>query len=253
MNLITINGVRGYIDENGTAQLNLEDISRGLGFTQQKNGVEYIRRETVQGYLSDLGFSQLVGKAGFVPENVFYRLAMKARNETAEAFQAKVADEILPSIRKHGAYMTPQTIERTLNDPDFIIGLATRLKEEQTARLAAEAKLIEQRPMMVFAESLQVSKDTMLVAELAKLLKQNGIDIGATRLFERLRNDGYLIKGGSQRNLPTQKSMELGLMEIKIGSRASYSEGSKITKTPKITGKGQMYFINKYRPIGQEA
>lgn len=101
--LITVSNVRGYIDENGVAQLNLEDVSRGLGFTQTKNGTEYVRWETVNGYLSDLGFSQLVGKE-FIPENIFYRLAMKAKNEAAEAFQAKVADEILPAIRRTGMY-----------------------------------------------------------------------------------------------------------------------------------------------------
>lgn len=108
--IITVSGVSGYIDQNNTAWLNTENVARGLGFTQTKSGIEYVRWETVNGYLSDLGFSQLVGKE-FVPENIFYRLAMKAKNATAEAFQAKVADEILPAIRKTGSYsaksMTP--------------------------------------------------------------------------------------------------------------------------------------------------
>lgn len=108
--LITIHNVRGYVDHDGTAQLNLEDISRGLGFTQEKDGKEYVRWETVYRYLEEFGYkypldsSQLVGKANFIPENIFYRLAMKAKNETAEKFQVLVADEILPSIRKTGQY-----------------------------------------------------------------------------------------------------------------------------------------------------
>ena len=107
-NLITIHGVRGFVDESGTAQLNLEDVSRGLGFTQEKERKEYVRWETIKGYLEELKYpnSQLVGKDTFIPENIFYRLAMKAKNETADIFQTKVADEILPTIRKTGGYIS---------------------------------------------------------------------------------------------------------------------------------------------------
>jgi prophage antirepressor-like protein len=140
--IVNIFGVRGYIDEDGTAQLNLEDVSRGLGFSQKKNGIEYVRWETVEMYLVSLGFSQQVGKDDFIAENIFYRLAMKARNEAAELFQAKVADDILPSIRKHGAYLTPAKIEEVLNDPDTIIRLATQLKQERAARKQAEDEAV---------------------------------------------------------------------------------------------------------------
>ena len=129
--LIAINGVRGYVDETGTAQLNLEDISRGLGFTQEKNGVEYVRWETVESYLTDLGFSQQVGKDGFIPENIFYRLAMKARNEVAEKFQAKVADEILPAIRKNGAYITNRA------DPEMLRKKADEIESMSALNEAA--------------------------------------------------------------------------------------------------------------------
>lgn len=246
MNLTTIHGVRGYIDENGTAQLNLEDVARGLGFTDNSKGTEYIRWNTVRQYLSDIGSSQLPAKETFVPENIFYRLAMKARNEVAERFQAKVADEILPSIRKHGAYMTPETIERTLTDPDFIIGLAQKLKAANEDNSRLQNKINADKPLVLFAESLQVSQDSILVADLAKLLKQNGVDIGEKRLFIWLRENGYLIKGGSEYNMPTQRSMDLKIMEIKMGHRSSSDGTVKITRTPKITGKGQVYFINKF-------
>lgn len=182
-----------------------------------------------------------------VNEYGLYNLILGSRKAEARQFKRWVTHEVIPSIRKHGAYMTPETIEKTLTDPDFIIGLATRLKEETARADAAQLKLESQRPLVVFAESLQVSKDSILIGELAKLLKQNGIDVGATRLFEILRQDGYLIKSGSQRNLPTQRSMNLGIMEIKIGSRSSTSEGSKATHTTKITGKGQIYFVNKFK------
>ncbi len=136
--LVTINGVKGYLDGNGMAHLSLDDVSRGLGFTQVKDGKEYIRWETVNGYLESFGFSQEVGKEGFVPENIFYRLAMKAKNEAAEKFQTKVADEILPSIRKHGIYATDSVIEQILSNPDFGIELLTTLKAERQKRIEAE-------------------------------------------------------------------------------------------------------------------
>lgn len=240
--LVTIHGVRGFVSSDGTAQLNLEDVARGLGFTQRKNGVNYIRWRRVNRYLTEMGFSPLVGKE-FIPENVFYRLAMKADNETGRAFQAKVADEILPSIRRTGMYATSEL----LDNPDLLIEAATRLKKEREERLKLQAKIEQDKPKVVFAEALEVSKDSILVADLAKLLKQNGFEIGEIRLFEWLRQNGYLIKSGSERNMPTQRSMDLKIMEIKMGQRMSSSEGSKITRTTKITGKGQIYFINKFK------
>lgn len=109
--LITVSGVTGYIDENGTAQLRLEDVARGLGFTDSSKGPEYVRWNTVSAYLQSFGFSQEVAKDMFIPENIFYRLAMKAKNETAEKFQALVADEILPAIRKTGTYSSKPMTE----------------------------------------------------------------------------------------------------------------------------------------------
>lgn len=138
-NIQTICGVDCY-EKDGTAYLKLESVARGLGFTQEKNGVEYVKWERVGSYLKDLGFSPEVGKDDFIPENIFYRLAMKAKNETAEKFQAKVADEIIPSIRKHGMYATDNVIDQILNNPDFGIELLTKLKEERAARIKAERK-----------------------------------------------------------------------------------------------------------------
>ena len=104
--IMNISGIECY-EQDGTAYLKLETVARGLGFTQEKNGVEYVKWERVTAYLSELGFSPEVGKDVFIPENIFYRLAMKAKNEAAERFQAKIADEVIPSIRKHGAYVAP--------------------------------------------------------------------------------------------------------------------------------------------------
>lgn len=133
LQVINISGIDCY-EKDGVAYLKLETVARGLGFTQMKNGVEYVRWETVDRYLAELGFPSKLGRPDFIPENVFYRLAMKAKNEAAEAFQAKIADEVVPSIRKHGAYMTPDTLDQMISSPEFGIRLLTELKAEQERR-----------------------------------------------------------------------------------------------------------------------
>ena len=241
--IITIKNVRGYIDEKGIAWLNLEDVARGLGFTTvATSGNEIVRWARVKGYLKDLG-SQQVGKESFIPENVFYKLCMKANNEVARKFQDRVCDEILPSIRKYGMYAT----DELLDNPDLIIKMATRLKEEKAKNKELEDKMKEDKPKVLFADSVETSKNTILIGELAKIIKQNGVDIGQKRLFTWLRDNGFLIKReGTDYNMPTQKSMELELFEIKE-TAVTHSDGHiSINKTPKVTGKGQVYFINKF-------
>lgn len=136
--IMNIQGIECF-EKDGIAYLKLEAVARGLGFTRiAESGNEVIRWERVDGYLRDLGVPTC-GHDDFIPENIFYRLAMKAKNEAAEAFQAKIADEVIPSIRKHGAYMTPETLEAAILNPDYIIKLATALKSEQDKRKALEA------------------------------------------------------------------------------------------------------------------
>ena len=244
--IMNIGGVDCY-EKDGTAYLKLESVARGLGFTQVKNNVDYVRWETVNGYLEELGFPNKLGKEDFIPENIFYRLAMKAKNETAERFQALVADEIIPSIRKHGAYMTPQKIEEALLNPDTIIKLATNLKAEREKRMELERQAEKDKPLVTFAISVSVAKASILVGELAKLLKQNGVDMGQNRLFTWMRENGYLIsRKGTDYNMPTQRSMEMELFEIKL-TTISHGDGhTSLNKTPKVTGKGQIYFINLF-------
>jgi anti-repressor protein len=143
--------------------------------------------------------------------------------------------------------MTEQTIEQAISDPDFIIRLATELKTEKTKRLALEAQAEADKPKVIFADAVSVAKTSILIGELAKILKQNGVNIGQNRLFEYLRNKGYLIsRNGSDRNMPTQRAMEMGLFEVKE-TIVSHSDGhTSISKTPKVTGKGQQYFINHF-------
>lgn len=139
MNTKNICGVDCY-EQNGVAYLRLENVARGLGFVDNSKGTPYVRWNTVRQYLLEIGFSQEVAKDDFIPENIFYRLAMKAKNETAEKFQALVADEIIPSIRKNGIYATDNVIDEILNNPDFGIELLTKLKQERQARVEAERK-----------------------------------------------------------------------------------------------------------------
>lgn len=147
-------------------------------------------------------------------------------------------------------YKIPQTLPEALR-------LAADLSEEkdriQSEKLALEERIEADRPKVLFADSLVVSKDSLLIGELAKLLKQNGIDIGETRLFNYLRENGYLIKSGTERNLPTQRSMEMKLFEIKVGQRGGSDGTFRITKTSKVTGKGQVYFINHFKRKGETA
>ena len=247
--VININGIECY-ERDGTAYLKLDTVARGLGFTEiAASGNECVRWRTVRKYLAELGIATCCdgNLPDFIPENIFYRLAMKAKNEAAEAFQAKIADEVIPTIRKHGAYMTPEVIERTLTDPDYIIQLATTLKEERHKRKALEAQAEADKPKVLFADSVASSQTSILVGELAKLLRQNGVDIGGTRLFRWLRENGYLIRrSGSDYNMPTQRSMELGLFKIKE-TAITHADGTvTVSKTVKVTPKAQIYFVNKF-------
>ncbi len=247
-----IKGIECY-EQDGTAYLKLDTVARGLGFTESKDGKEYVMWRRVDGYLGHLGFGTSAERPDFIPENAFYRLAMKAKNETAEKFQAKIADEVIPSIRKHGAYMTPDKLEEVLLKPDTLIQLAQNLKDEQEKRRALEAKVEQDRPKVVFADAVETAHTSILVGELAKLLKQNGVDMGQQRLFQWMRDNGYLIKRkGTDYNMPTQYSMERGLMEIKERTVCDPTGVTRITKTPKITGKGQVYFINRLKREWEE-
>ncbi|OKP81596.1 hypothetical protein A3842_10975 [Paenibacillus sp. P3E] len=139
----------------------------------------------------------------------------------------------------------PSDIERFLYNPDTIIKIAQNWKEEKVLRIAAEEKIEADKPKTIFADAVSASNDSILVGQLATYLKQNGVDIGQTRLFQYLREEGYLCKSGERRNLPTQKGMELKLFEVKEFT-VNGNTGSRIKSTPKVTGRGQIYFLNKF-------
>ena len=233
--------------ENGEVLFDAEAVAKCLGITDVKNNTVYVRWNRVNDYLK-FATSGEIKKGDFIPESAVYKLAFKANNEVAEKFQDWLAIEVLPSIRKHGAYMTPEKIEEALLNPDTIIKLATSLKAEQEKRALAERQIELMKPKVLFAEAWEVSQKSILVGEMAKLLARNGLeDMGQNRFFKWLRDNGYLHKSGEQYNLPTQKSVELEIMEVKTTTITNTDGSVRVTKTTKITVKGQMYFLDKFK------
>ena len=190
------------------------------------------------------------GWVNIVNEYGLYNLVLGSRKPEAKNFKRWVTHEVLPAIRKHGGYLTPDKVEEILTNPDSIIRLATQLKEERAKRAEAEKVIEEQRPKALFADAVSASKTSILIGALAKLIRQNGVDVGQKRLFEWLRKKGYLIKSGNDKNMPTQRSMEQGLFDVREGSYVDGDGVNRITRTTKVTGKGQLYFVNKFLARG---
>lgn len=232
------------LEEDGKVLFCGSDVAKALGYAKPQNAISvHCKGALKRGTPTAGGIQDLT----FIPESDLYRLVFGSKLPTAEKFTDWVTSEVLPTIRKHGAYMTPDVIERTLTDPDYIIQLATTLKEERQKRRMLEAKAEENKPKVLFADSVAASHTSILIFDLAKILKQNGVDIGGNRLFDWMRKNGYLVRRkGSDYNMPTQRSMEMGLFEVKETS-VSHSDGHiSVNKTPKVTGKGQQYFINAF-------
>lgn len=188
----------------------------------------------------------LSGECNVVSEPGLYSLALGSRKPQAKPFKRWVTHEVIPTIRKHGMYATPETAEKILGDPDFLIETLQTLKKERALRQEAEQKIEQDKPKVLFAEAVGSSKQSILIRELAKLLAQNGIQIGEKRLFSWLRANGFLIsKLGDDYNLPSQYSMERKLMVIR---ERTYSDDvhTRILRTPMITGKGQRYFVDRF-------
>lgn len=232
--------LRTLTDEAGEPWFVAKDVCDILG-TDTRDLRKILESDEITN-VDSIHIAQNGGKAPLIiSEPGLYRLVMKSRKPEAKEFQRWVTHEVLPSIRKHGAYMTQQTLDKALTSPDFLIQLATKLKEEQE-------KVKELEPKARFADAVAASDGTCLIGELAKMLRQNRLDIGQNRLFARLREDGYLGKTGSNRNVPTQKAMDLGLFRIKE-TAITHSDGHvTINRTAKCTAKGQTYFVNRYLP-----
>ena len=222
-----------------------KDVASVLGYVNTKDALARHCKGGVKRYplQTSGGTQQFV----FITEGDMYRLVASSKLPTAQQFEAWVFDDVLPSIRKRGGYLTPEATAEALTDPDFIIRLATDLKAERAKRAELEEIRALEAPKVLFADSVATSHTTILVGDLAKILKGNGIDIGANRLFARLREDGFLIRRkGTDWNMPTQRAMELGLFKIKESSHIHSDGHVTISKTPKVTGKGQTYLVNHY-------
>lgn len=175
-----------------------------------------------------------------------YRLIIRSKLPAAEHFERWVFDEVLPAIRKTGMYATPATVEAMLANPDTMIQVLQAFKDEREQRLALETRVVADAPKVAFADAVETSTDSCLVGQLAKIIRQNGYEIGANRLFEYLRKEGYLCRAGSNRNMPTQRSMEAGWFEVKESVLENPDGSIRVVRTPKVTGKGQIYFVNKF-------
>lgn len=234
------------VNKDGAPWFVAADVCRALELDKTWNALQRLDEdEKGTTSISTLGGQQ---EMSIVNEPGLYALVLGSRKPEAKAFKRWITHEVLPSIRKHGAYATDDTIDRIISNPDFGIKLLGELKQEREARRALEEKAAQDAPKVLFAQSVESSKSEILIGELAKILKQSGVSIGQNRLFELLRRDGYLIsRKGADWNMPTQKSMELGVMRIKETCITHADGHTTVSKTPKITGKGQVIFVNRYR------
>ena len=239
---------------NGQVYFNAEQAAIGLGISQVKNGKVYVQWKRVNNYLNNVSAHVRKGnnlaevsKGDYITEPQFYKLAIKANNPVAERFQDWVTSEVLPAIRKHGAYMTDEKAFDVVHNKN---GLADLLQQAANQLKQKDIQIEEMKPKALFADAVATSKSDIFIGQLAQFLKQNGYDIGQNRLFKWMREHHYLCSKGARYNQPTQKAMELGLFKVK--ERIIYiPDGStRIAITTKVTGKGQQYFINKFLRLG---
>lgn len=249
--IMNIGGVDCY-EKDGTAYLKLETVARGLGFTRTADsGNEVVRWERVNKYLEEIGFMPTSGHDAYIPENIFYRLAMKAKNETAEKFQAKVADEIIPAIRKHGGYLTPQKIEEVLLNPDTIINLATALKKEkektkalEVANAVQQQQIAELKPKADYTDRILNNKGLVNANQIAK-------DYGmSARTFNRILHDlGVQYKEGDQWLL-YRKYQDKGYTFSETVDITRSDGRADVKMRTKWTQKGRLFLYNQLKKNG---
>ncbi|MBP3311974.1 MAG: phage antirepressor [Butyricicoccus sp.] len=222
-----------------------KDVATALGYSNARDALSKRVDDEDKGVAKcdTLGGTQ---DMTVINESGVYALVFSSKLPRAKEFKRWVTAEVLPSIRKHGAYMTPETLEAAILNPDTMIRLCTALKDEQDKRRALESQVQRDAPKVLFANAVETSQTSILIGDLAKILKQNGVDIGQKRLFQWMRDNGYLIKSGSSLNMPTQRAMEMGLFEVKERTVSNPDGSVHIRRTTKVTGKGQQFFINKF-------
>ena len=234
------------VEINGTGWLVGKDVAEKLGYKDTADAIK-VHVEEDDKLTRQIAVSGQRRNMILINESGLYSLVLGSKLPSAKAFKRWLTACVLPSIRKHGLYATANTVENMLLSPDFAIQLLQKYKEEQQQKKALEHKLEEDKPKVQFADSVTASNTTIPVGDLAKIINQNGVDIGQKRLFEWLRNNGYLMKMGSSRNMPTQKAAEMGLFFVKETSVTNPDGSIRITKTTKVTGKGQIYFVNRFQ------
>ena len=227
---------------NGEPYFVGKDVAIILGYAKPENALTtHVDGDDTlkQGVTDNLGRAQ---NTTLINESGLYSLILSSKLPKAKEFKRWVTSEVLPSIRKHGAY----AVDELLNDPEFAIKTFTALKEERERSKRLSEQIEADKPKVIFADSVSAAKSSILIGDLAKILKQNGVNIGQNRLFEWFRQNGFLIKSGSSKNMPTQKSAEMGLFEVKVSTVNNPDGSIRETKTTKVTGKGQVYFVNKF-------
>lgn len=241
----TFGNVR-VIKQNGEPWFVAKDVCDCLDISNSRQALSRLDNDEKNSVILNDGTPGNPEKS-IVNEYGLYNLVLSSRKPEAKEFKRWITHDVIPSIRQHGAYMTVDTVERAMNDPDFLIGLLTNFKQVKAEKEQALKQIEADRPKVLFADAVSASRTSILVGELAKIMKQTGMDVGQNRLFERLRQDGFLInRKGADYNMPTQKAMDLKLFEIKE-TTINHADGHiSISKTPKVTGKGQQYFINRY-------
>ena len=248
------------ITEDGKVLFCGSDVAKTLGYAKPQNAIDRHCRGALK---RGIGVQTGVKADGspaiqhvemlFITEGDVIRLVARSPLPEAAKVESWIFDEVIPSVLHHGAYMTPNTLDQMIASPEFGIRLLTELKEERDKRkeveaqkVALEAKVEADRPKVAFADAVEGSYSTILVRDLAKILRQNGVEVGEKRLFERLRNSGYLIRQpGRSYNLPTQRALEAGLFEVKE-TAITHTTGTQTHLTPLVTGKGQRYFVNLF-------
>lgn len=243
------NQVRTLTDEQGEPWFVAKDVCAVLGYANPSKAInDHVDDEDK---LNNETLSSIGQRGGWlVNESGLYSLIITSKMPNAKAFKRWVTSEVLPSIRRHGVYATDDVIDKVLGNPDFGIRLLSELKDERARRRDAERTIEAQRPKVLFADAVASGGRDILVGELAKILRQNGVDTGQNRLFDRLRREGYLMRRNGVPNMPTQRSADLGLFRV-VENAVTHSDGHvTATYTTKVTPKGQQYFVNRYLGAG---
>lgn len=223
-----------------------KDIAEALGYSNSRDALAKRVDEEDKGVANCDTISGTQAMT-IINESGLYSLVLSSKLPSAKKFKRWVTSEVLPSIRKNGGYITGQ---ETLTDDELLekaVLVAQRKIAERDKIIEEQAKKIEaDKPKTIFADAVSTSKTSILIGDLAKLFCQNGVQIGQKRLFDWLRENGYLVKSGSSRNMPKQRYVEQGLFEVKESSLQNPDGSVRITRTTKATGKGQVYFVNKF-------